>query len=179
MNPFFFLSSSSHLFINNNAIPNPIFFTFFKNHNLGTESNHFHYLLPHQTPSYSHCNLCTVQTRHRSSCRSETHSIPNPFITHPTRNPLMIWWFDQCGLMIGEAFIWWFDWHGWGLAWFDDRWQWMIGVVWWSAIGVVWWFISSSGLMIDDNRGMIWSNEEMESEVRVIETQWEGERRNY
>ena len=97
--PFSFLSSSSHLFINNNAIPNPILFTFFKNYNSGTKSNHFHCisglcLLPYQTPSYSHCSSCTVRTEHRRNCHSETHSAPtqpetqsSQIITHPTRNP--------------------------------------------------------------------------------------------
>ena len=142
---FFFISSSSHLFINNNAIPNPILFTFFKNYNLGTESNHFHCipsisglcLLPHQTPSYSHCSSCTVRTGHHRNCHSETHSAPtqpikpinlkpNQAKSSPTQ-PETHRWFDWCGLMIGEAFVWWFDDQR--SAWFDDL---SAAVVWWS-----------------------------------------------
>ena len=57
-----------------------------------------------------------------------------------------------------------------GVVWWSERPSFDDLMIWWSAIGMVWWFIGSSGLMIYGNRGMIWSNEERESEVRVTET---------
>ena len=130
----------------------------------------------HFTPSHHHHPPVTIITTQPTSSRktnplnsklsqSETHSKPtkpetqsSQIITHPTRNPLMIegafvWWFDRRGLMIGG--------NG------------------WSAINVVWLFIRGNGLKIGDNGGMIWSNEERKSEVRLTETQRQGERRNY
>ena len=168
---FFFLSSSSHLFFNNNAILNPIFFTFFKNYNPSTESNHFH-CIPSMygllSSSLSNTFLLPLQFMHDVNWTLPQLSLRNPFnpkfIHHPP-NSLMIW-----------------------LAWFDDR-RGLRLMIWstWLGIDVVWWFISSNSLMIGNNRGMIWSNEERESEVRVTETQRqgdketrrEGERRNY
>ena len=147
----------------------------------------------HFTPSHHHHPPVTIITTQPTSSRktnplnsklsqSETHSKPTKpetqsrqIITHPTRNPLMIegafvWWFDRRGLVI--SVLWW-------SAWFDDRRSLMIGGNGWSAINVVWLFIRGNGLKIGDNGGMILSNEERESEVRLTETQRQGERRNY
>ena len=89
-----------------------------------------------QPPSSRKTNLVNPKL-----IQSQTHSSLSQPETH--------WWFDQHGLMIRETFVWWFDdltgvvgdQHGlmiYRRQWFNDR----------------------------GNGGMIWSNEERESEVR-------------
>ena len=123
----------------------------------------YNFLLFPPSPPLSLTNSSLPTTQPPSSPPSHHHhqgkptqSIRNPFITHPTRNPLLIWsaWFDdRRGL---HLMIW--------SAWFCDRHGSMISGNGWSAIDVVWWFISVSGLMIGNNGGMIWSNEERASD---------------
>ena len=96
------------------------------------------------TLSFSSSNtfLLPLQFVHGANQTSPQLSQWNPFnpkhINHPPNSkpsqakssptqPETHWWFDQRGLMIGEAFIWWFDRrglmigdNGWS-AWFDDR----------------------------------------------------------
>ena len=64
--------------------------------------------------------------------QSQIHSIPNPFITHPTRNPVKPNHHPSNLKPTDDLMIW--------LAWFDDRRG--LRLMIWSAIGLAWWFIS-------------------------------------
>ena len=94
-----------------------------------TPSHHHHHpaTIPSSPPNQHHQEKPTHSIQNSvnpTSIQSQTHSSPtqletpsSQIITHPTWNPLMIWWFDWHGLMIGEAFVWRFDRR---LAWLDD-----------------------------------------------------------
>ena len=114
---------------------------------------------PSSPPNQHHQEKPTHSIRdpvNPKSIQSQTHSSPtqpetqsSQIITHPTRNPLIIWsaWFDdRRGLCL---MIWWFDWHGL-----------MIGG--WRGLMIYRWQVN------DDRRQwrMIWSNDERESGVR-------------
>ena len=87
------------------------------------------------TPSHHHHHPTSIIKKNQPT-QSETQSISNPFITHPTWNPLTIW-----------------------SAWFDDR-RGLCLMIWsaWLVIDVVQWSVAMDdrrGLMIGDQRGLM------------------------